>query len=198
MTEQETGNLNPENEAEEADTSEEQTAEGQEADDSADDGELTEREKQFLARAKKAEAKLKEAKTSKGEAKTEPKKSNTDDFDYGQLSYLEIKGVKSDPEIEFVKKMMDRTGDSLKEVLNDDYVKNRLRSIREEASVKAATPSSTRRAQPSGKSSVDYWLAKGELPPNDQPQLRRDVLNARLEREKQASKFSDNPVVTSL
>jgi len=192
MTEEQIENFDSENEAEEVETSEEQTTEGQEANN--DDGELTEREKQFLARAKKAEAKLKEAKTSK-EAEAKPKKPNTDTWDYGELAYLEMKGVKTDAEMDFVKKMMDRTGEGLKDVLSDDYVKNRLKSIREETATKAAIPSNTRRAQTSGKDSVDYWISKGELPPTDQVELRRKVVNAKVDREKQRSKFSDNPIV---
>jgi hypothetical protein len=180
-------------EAEEVETSEEETT----AEDSQD-SELSDREKQFLARAKKAESKLKELKSSKTEDKPEPKKPNTDDFDYGQLAYMEMKGIKTDEEMEFVRKMMDKTGESLKSTVNDDYVVNRLKSIREEALVKNATPTNTKRTQTSGKDSVEYWLNKGELPPNDKVQLRRDVVNAKIEREKQRSKFSDNPVVSSI
>lgn len=189
MTEEQIENIDSENDAEEVETSEEETTEGQDA-----DGELTEREKQFLARAKKAEAKLKEAKTSK-EAQPEPKKSNTDTWEIGEIAYLEMKGVKTDTEMDFVKKMIDKTGDSLRAVLADDYVQNRLKSIREETATKAAIPSNTRRAQTSGKDSVDYWLSKGELPPTDQVELRRKVVNAKVEREKQKSKFSDQPIV---
>jgi hypothetical protein len=193
MTEQETGNLDPQNEAEEVETSEEETTEGQEAND---DGELTEREKQFLARAKKAEAKLKEAKNSK--ADPEPKKSNQGKWEIGELAYMEMKGVKSDDEMEFVASMMKRTGEDLRTTLGDDYVKNRLKSIREERTVKEATPTSTRRTPTSGRNSVEYWLNKGELPPTDQVQLRRDVLNAKIASEKQRSKFSDTPIVSSV
>jgi hypothetical protein len=189
MTE-EIENLNSTNEADEVETSEEETT----TEDSHEG--LTDREKQFLARAKKAESKLKEFKGSKSEEKAvEPNKSKQDDFDYGQLAYMEMKGVKTDEEIVFVKKMMERTGETLKQTLNDDFVKNRLKSIREQITVESATPTNTKRAQPSGKNSVDYWLAKGELPPTDQVQLRRDVLNAKIEREKQRSKFSDNAIV---
>jgi hypothetical protein len=191
MTE-ELENLDSQNEADEVETSEEETT----TEDSHE--ELTDREKQFLARAKKAETKLKELKSSKTEDKPEPKKSNQDDFDYGEMAYMEMKGIKTDEEMDFVKKMMAKTGESLKSTVNDDYVINRLKSIREEVSVKNATPTNTKRTQTSGKDSVEYWLNKGELPPTDKVQLRRDVLNAKIEREKQRSKFSDNPVVSSV
>jgi hypothetical protein len=149
--------------------------------------------------AKKAEAKLKELKTTKVEppAEAEPKKLNND-FDYAQLSYLSVKGYEDDDELAVIKKVMDKTGMELKEAIADEYVKNTIKNIREEKATKEATPSGTRRSQPSGRTTVDYWLAKGQLPPTSEVQLRRDVLNARIEREKQKSKFSDNPVVASM
>jgi Xaa-Pro aminopeptidase len=196
MTDANQENLDYTNEAEEVATSEEATTESH-----PEEG-MTEREKELLERVKKAEAALiglkKEKKAAKEEPKPELKKPNADTFDYGELAYLEMKGVKSDEEAAFVKKMMERTGDSLKDVLADDYVKNRLKSIREEKATKEAMPSNTRRSQTSGKDSVDYWINKGELPPMDQVELRRKVVNAKIDREKQRSKFSDNPIVNSL
>jgi len=193
MTEEQTENLDSQNEAEEVETSEEETT----TDDSQEENkdELSDREKQFLARAKKAESKLKELKDKPSE---EPKKSKSGDFDYGELAYLEMKGVESDEQISFVKKIMDKTGDSLKETLADEYVKNRLKSIKEETTVKNATPTNTKRAQTSGRNSVDYWLKKGELPPTSEVELRRKVVNAKIQKEKQKSKFSDNSVVNQL
>jgi len=43
---------------------------------------------------------------------------------------------------------------------------------------------------------VDYWIAKDEMPPADQQQLRRDYVNAKnLKKAEDSSKFTDRPVV---
>jgi len=48
-----------------------------------------------------------------------------------------------------------------------------------------------KRSGQSSKDSVDYWLAKGELPPNtpENTKLRRDVVNAKYVQETSGSKF---------
>lgn len=143
-------------------------------------------------RAKKRLEKLQTAKPDKTEDK--PK---TNDLDYGQLSYLAVKGYETEEELGFIKKMMEKTGMSLKETIADEYVQNRIAGMRETKATKDATPSSTKRSATSGKDTVDYWLAKGELPPADQVQLRRDVLNARIKKESQKGMFSSNPIVNA-
>jgi hypothetical protein len=172
-----------------------------ETDAAAEDSheELSDREKQFLARAKKAEAKLKELKAHKVEApaepKTEVKETKTNDLDYGQKAYLKAYGIAGSDELALVREYL-TTGKSIDEIVENKHFNNDLGDLREVKATKEATPSATKRGAPSGTTSVEYWLAKGELPPADNVQLRRDVLNARIEREKQRSKFSDQPVIS--
>lgn len=146
--------------------------------------------------AKRNQTKLEKKAETKTEIKEEPKK--TDNLDYGQLAYLTAKGIEDDGEIGLIQDFMKNTGKSLMEAVKNKYVQAEIKELREAKTVQEATPTASRRTAPSGKNTVDYWIAKGELPPADQVQLRREVLNKRIETEKQRSKFSDNPVVSSI
>lgn len=133
-----------------------------------------------------------------GVSEEQPKPHKTEtksgELDYAQLAYLEVKGITEDEQIEFVEKVMKKSGDDLKTVLKDDFVINRLKSIKENKTVKEAIPSSSKRSAPSARDTVDFWLNKPfeEVP----AEFKREVLNKKLDKEKQASKFSDTPVVS--
>jgi len=121
-----------------------------------------------------------------------------EDFNTGDIAFMEGRGVKTDDEMNFVKSMMDKTGENLKDTLSDDYVQSKLKTMKEAAAVKDATPSGSKRTPTSGKASVEYWLAKGGLPPESDIQLRRDVLNARIKGEERGNKFAPQSVISQL
>ena len=104
-------------------------------------------------------------------------------------SYLNIQGA---DELALVKNWMERTGDSLDNLIADDIFNARLNSLREAKASQEATPT-TKRGVVSSKDSVDFWIDKPfeEVPDN----LRQDVLNAKLKKEKKESMFTDKPVV---
>ena len=137
-----------------------------------------------------------DAKTFKPIDKKKPDGKTTDKLDYGQLAYLEAKGISDNEDIEFVMSMIKKTGDELKDVVNDDYVKNKLKTMSDARKADKAIPRDGKRTSKQVSDSVEYWLAKGELPPADQPQLRRDVVNAKLKKASTGSKFTDQPVVS--
>lgn len=161
--------------------------------------------KQLYSRAKKAEGfeydkSSKQWVRSKKVSPQEPPQPSSNkpnnDFDYGELSYLAVKGYEHEDDLNYIKTIKEKSGEPLRKIIEDDYVVEHLRTMKEERMVQNAIPSSQRRAPAILKNTVDYWLAKGELPPMDQVQLRRDVLNERINRERQKSKFTDNPVIT--
>ena len=121
-----------------------------------------------------------------------------EDFNTGDIAFMEGRGVKTDDAMNFVKSMMDKTGENLKDTLSDDYVQSKLKTMKEVAAVKDATPSGSKRTPTSGKASVEYWLAKGGLPPESDIQLRRDVLNARIKGEERGNKFAPQSVISQL
>jgi hypothetical protein len=116
------------------------------------------------------------------------------EFDLAEKSYLLANGIKKE-EISFVFEEMKKTGKSMDEILDSKYFQQQLAEKRELAATEAAIPSGTNRGGNATRDKVDYWIAKDELPPADQVELRRKVVNAKIEREKSVSKFTDTPVV---
>ena len=143
--------------------------------------------------AKRFKTKLEKDKQAKPEAK-EPEKIEKKGFDFAEKAFLKSSGIQSN-EYEFVEEVMKSTGKSLDDVLESKYFQAELKEQREESESKKAIPPTSKRSGGSAVDSVEYWIAKGELPPKEQTQLRRDVVNAKIKRANQASKFSDNSIV---
>lgn len=155
----------------------------EDANDTTDDVDWKAKFEEEHGRRKRLETKLnKPNETSKLQSK------KSDDFDYGELAFLTAKGVENDDEVEFVKSMVQNTGRPLKELVGDDYVQAKLTQMREQRAVKDAIPSGTKRSAQVASDSVEYWLAKGELP--DDTDLRRKVVNARIEKETKKDVFT--------
>lgn len=130
--------------------------------------------KRTLTRTQKE---LAEAKVKPVEA---PRKVELDDT---ALDYLDLKGITDTDEIEEVRKHMQRTGESLRETLKDDWLIQRLGKIKRDNEAKANTPGSTERAGNAGNN-VDYYVARyeqtGKLP--DDFKLKSEVVNRLVDR----------------
>jgi len=141
----------------------------------------------------------KEAEKAKAEEAKAKEKQPQDkkDFDYAEKSYLLSNGIKKE-EIPFVweeyQKLTDKDK-NLDKLLDSKYFMNELNEKRELKETEEAVPRGTKRTAGSARDSVEYWNTRGELPPWNQPELRRKVLNARIKKEESASKFTDTPVV---
>lgn len=119
-------------------------------------------------------------------------------IDYGHLTFHNSKSdvkITEEADVEYLGQMMAETGKSQKELLGAKWFQAEIKERQEARTVKEAVPSNTRRSQTSARNTVEYWLAKGELPPTSDVQLRRDVLNAKIKIEEHSSKFSDNSIV---
>ena len=103
--------------------------------------------------------------------------SKTGDFDLAQKAYLVANGVKGNDEMKLVKEIMSNTGKSLDSVLESKYFTAELNEMREMRKSQDAIPSNSKRSSQSGKDTVDYWLAKGELP--EDRELRSKVVKAK-------------------
>jgi hypothetical protein len=112
-------------------------------------------------------------------------KSQPKEFDYGQKAFLIANGIKTE-EFDFVKSVIAATGKSLDDVIVSKYFQAELKEKRDAEAVKNATPSDTKRTAPSINSTVDYWLEKGEYPPNtpENRKLRQEVQAAKETRAK--------------
>ncbi len=117
----------------------------------------------------------------------ENKVTNSSDVDYAELAYLAAKGIEAPEEIAFVKKVAKTANLPLHEAMRDEFVQAKLKSMREATAVEEAVPSNSKRSNAQAKDNVDYWIAKNELP--DDVELRRKVVNARIQRETQRDVF---------
>jgi hypothetical protein len=112
------------------------------------------------------------------------KESNPSELNETQLDYLDLKGVSSQEEIDVIQKVMQRTGLTVRQALQDDYVVSRLETLKKDREVKDAMPSSTKRGG-STMDSVEAALARfdstGKLP--DDFALKSKVVNAISERD---------------
>lgn len=122
-------------------------------------------------------------------------KNKSGDLDYGQKAFLVANGVKDAEEVALVQTVMKDTGKTLEQVLESKYFQAELKEMRDAKATADATPNGTKRSGQSARDTVEYWLAKGELPPADQVKLRRDVVNARMKAESSGNPFTSNPVV---
>ena len=135
-----------------------------------------ERTKALKAKAKDAEAKLAELAKNFVKPSELPK---TGELDETQLDYLDLKGITEDEDISVIRKVMKNTGDTLRQVLKDEYVVTALKANKEARENKAATPSATKRAgaqQDSLEAATAKYERDGTLPADFD--LRKKVVNA--------------------
>lgn len=132
---------------------------------------------------------------TKKKGKKEEKKS--EGLDYGQKAYLIARGYEHADDIALIQQAMEQTGKSLEEVIGMKYIQAELKELKDTRAVAGALPNKGNRSGQSAANTVEYWIAKGELPPNtpENTQLRRDIVNARLKKEKSGDIFTSNPVV---
>lgn len=79
-------------------------------------------------------------------SKEKPSQPSTGELDATQLDYLDLKGITESEDINLIQKVIQKTGQTVREALKDDYVVAKLASLKAERDVKAATPSSSRRS----------------------------------------------------
>jgi len=145
-------------------------------------------------RAEKAE---KAAKKTPKKKEVNPTSKTKDSFGYGELAYLEAKKVSEECH-DYLLKEVQSTGKELKEILGYKYVKEEMDKLVADKASEDAVPTGRKRgAGASAKASVDYWVKKGELPPNtpENQKLRRDVVNTRQKRATDGSKYAEQPVI---
>lgn len=167
------------NEVEEAqveESTEEQVEESQERSPESSEDKLARLKRQ----TKRLEKQLgvEDEKPAKKEHKTQ-----SNELDYGQLAYLETKGVPEEDH-DFILEEMQDSGRELKDVLGKKYIQEELKERQESRATQVATPKKGSRTAPNSKNSVEYWSKR---PFADVPQnMREEVLNAKLEKERSA------------
>lgn len=149
------------------------------------------------ARIARLERQLSQAKKKAG-VEVEPKQekeANKDGLDRIDRAVLRAEKITSADEIELIESIKKETGKDVESILESRYFQSELKALREEKTSQDAMPSKTKRNSQSSTSSVDYWLAKGEMPPASEPKLRTEYVNARIAKEKAVSQFSSVSVI---
>jgi len=138
------------------------------------------------------EKKLGVDKPEKSESKEKATKSS--DLGYAEKAFLRAEGIKGGEETKLVQEIMEATGKDLEAVIESKYFQAELKEMREAKASSEAVPKGSKRSGSSSRDSVDFWIAKGELPPNEPEyvELRRKVVNARYARETDTNKFASN------
>lgn len=92
----------------------------------------------------------------------------TGELDDTQLDYLDLKGITEDDDIAVIKNVMQKTGQTVRQVLKDEYVISKLKDLKTARDVKTATPTAKKRSGQDASDNEDYFFQKyeatGELP----------------------------------
>lgn len=109
-----------------------------------------------------------------------------------RVTRMELKeqGLKSAEEIDLVLAESKETGIDPLVLVKKGYATTLLESHRKQKEAELANPSSKSRGSVNAKASVDYWISKGELPPADQVELRREVVNKKMAKSSQKKMFN--------
>jgi hypothetical protein len=137
-----------------------------------------------------------ELKKVKNQPKEEPIKNEPDKgFGYGEKTFIRnVLGAEPD-DYDWISDVMQDTGKTLDDLEASKYFQAELKERKEARTAKDAVPTGSKRSGGGTRDTVDYWVAKGELPPSDQVELRRKVVKAKEKNELNRSKFTDIPVL---
>jgi len=115
-----------------------------------------------------------------------PKKTKSDDLDYGQKAFLIANGIKDAKDIAFIRKELKGSGLELDELLDNGYFKEKFSNFQELNKTADAVPKG-KRGGGIATDSVEYWASKpiAEVPQD----MRIKVVNYRLEKEKSVGVF---------
>ena len=157
--------------------------------------------KYFEGRAKRLRKELgieETVKASKDSSSSETSETKSD-LDYGEKAYLRSFDIKGSDEIALVKNWVKRTGDGLDVVVEDEIFLAKLAKLRENKNSINAMPKGNQRSNVVNQDEA-YWTSKiesGQAKLNDIPDvnIKRNVLNKRIEKERSGNKFSSQPIV---
>ena len=139
-------------------------------------------------RAEKAEKELKDLK-GKVETETPKKETKSNEPDYAKLAYLNGEKVVNSDDQKMVMDEAERLKLPLTDILAMKHIKAQLKDAKDQRSAEDGSPKGKGKSGGSGQQDVDYYLAKGTTPSD--PDLANKVINARMQKETNSSKFSE-------
>lgn len=128
------------------------------------------------------EEKLKEKSIQARLAKKETKEVQVDESLLERVTRMELKenGLTDAEEIELITGKAKELGIDPLKLVKDGYADTMLKNHRQAKANELANPSTQSRGGVNATDSVDYWIAKGELPPANKVELRRQVVNKKM------------------
>jgi hypothetical protein len=135
---------------------------------------------------------LKEQLKAKDEADKPIAKQEVTSVDLGEKAYLAVNGIKTPDEVAFFSKMKKETGKDAESLLGSTYFQVEFKDFKEKRDSSNATPTASKRSNNSSVDTVEFWLAKDELPPISEAELRTKVVNALMKREQSKGSFHNS------
>jgi hypothetical protein len=144
--------------------------------------------------AKRLKSKIEKQKEAKEEKPVEKALKETG-LDRIDKAILRVEKITAPDEVSLVETFMKESGKDVEGVIGSKFFQAELAALRDAKVTKEATPAGSKRTGQTPKDDVEYWIAKGELPPSDQPDLRRRVVARKREVAADRNQFSDTPVI---
>lgn len=124
-----------------------------------------------------------------------PKKTSSDNsalVEKVELLSMQVAGITADDEITLAKNLQTETGLPMDKLLNSKYFKSELEDLRTARANAEATTGikGDKGSNSGGKSSAEYWIAKGEYPTHDQVPdraVRKEIREALVKKTKGSS-----------
>jgi hypothetical protein len=107
---------------------------------------------------------------------------------------LRQESITDSDEISLVQDFMKSTGKSVEDVIDSRAFKAELKLLRDDKKAEDAIPSNSKRSGQSNSNTVEYWIAKGQMPPANEPKLRQAYVNAKMAKTAERNMFTDNPL----
>ena len=125
-------------------------------------------------------------------AKKEKKEPKVDDSLLERVTRMELKenGLKDADEISLVTEKAKELGIDPLKLVKGGYADTILKEHRQSKADALANPSTQSRGGVNKTDSVAFWIAKGELPPTTEVELRRKVVKAKIAKQSQKNMFN--------
>lgn len=140
---------------------------------------------------KKAESKGDKPK----EKQTKPNESDKSDraLETAQRALLNSAGFKASEQQDYIFEQAERLKADVSEIIGDDYHQSKLKAIKDKIDTKGSMPKGGGKGGGGASDSVDYWIAKDELP--EDQELAEKVIEAKMKKQKSKNQFSDTMYV---
>jgi hypothetical protein len=152
--------------------------------------EYSERERKLFERVKKSEGEKKILREQlKKYQPSETSVTQSNEPDYAKIAFLEQRGISHPDDQKIVQDEASRLKLPLTDILQMAHIKSKLETTKDQRESQDGMPKGKGKGSGTTKGDVDYWLAKGETP--DDQELAEKVIAARIHKETQGNKFSE-------